>query len=60
MGGVIERGDAVTELIARVAKLETEIADMTARLERLEAAAKRARKDRREGEAEYQIGALIG
>ena len=57
MGGATD----VAELIARVAKLEAEIEDMAARLERLEAApANRARKDRREGEAEYQIGALIG
>jgi hypothetical protein len=34
---------------------------MAARLERLEAAlANRTHKDRHEGEAEYQIGALIG
>ena len=57
MGGASE----IAGLIARVAKLEAEIKDMAARLERLEAApANRAHKDGREGEAEYQIGALIG
>ena len=48
MGGASE----VAELIARVAKLEAEIKDMAARLDRLEAAsANRAHKDRREGDA---------
>ena len=58
MGGAID----VAGLIARLAKLEAEFKDMAARLDRLEAAlANRVQhKDRREGEADYQIGALIG
>ena len=52
--------ETLAELSAHVDELERVIADMAARLERLEAAtAKRAHKDRREGDA-YQIGALIG
>ena len=52
---------SLAEFLARVAKLETEIEDMAARLQRLEAAAaKRAHKDRREGEAQYEIASLIG
>jgi prefoldin subunit 5 len=63
VSGAIERtamAETLAELSARVDELERVIADMAARLERLEAAtAKRAHKDRREGDA-YQIGALIG
>ena len=44
-----------------VAELDDAIDDMAARLQRLEAAlANRAHKDRREGDAEYEIGSLIG
>jgi hypothetical protein len=58
MGGASE----VAELTARIVELESEIKAMAARLDRLDetASAKRAHKDRREGGAEYQIGALIG
>jgi hypothetical protein len=54
MGGASD----AAELIARIASLEAKVAELQERLDRLEA--KRAHKDRREGEAEYQIGALIG
>jgi outer membrane murein-binding lipoprotein Lpp len=55
MGGGID----VAELIARVAKLETQIKNMAARLERIEAAANRVR-DQRQADAEYEISSLIG
>jgi len=53
MGGSID----VAELIARMARLETEIKLMAARLDRLEAGRPR---DLRQAEAEYEITSLIG
>lgn len=54
MGGASD----IAELLARMARLESEIKRMTARLDRLEA--DRSRDRRQAAEAEYEVSSLIG